>query len=236
MCAAVLVAAAPGVSQVLDRAAGASTGRAPNAEFCSGFADYFAASVVVQFAVGLADSFDTKHTGKAEEVRSSFLLVLSPKLELITRTMARSGPTLLRGAFAKQAKAFGIGVKLLRGAGLTDAQITQIAHATIDSTDTSLEQLTAKIDVSAAAIRKASNTFKKQVNAVDLGKVPNESSDRRSAPPGRNAASFRCRASTAPRSSRQTKRSPHWVSLWTWTPSRRACTSGPHRRPATHRA
>lgn len=172
MCAAVLVAAAPGVSPALGGVAGATTRRGPDAEFCSGFSDYFAASVVVQFAVGLADAFDTKHTGKAEEVRSSFLLVLSPKLELVTRTMARSGPALLRPPFAKQAKAFGIGVGLLRDAGLTEAQITEIAHAAIDSSDTSLEQLTGKIDVSAAAIRKAAGTFKKQLNAIDIGRVP----------------------------------------------------------------
>jgi hypothetical protein len=152
--------------------AGATARRAPDAEFCSGFADYFAASVVVQFAVGLADAVDTAHTGKAEEVRTSFLLVLSPKLELVTRSMANTGPALLRPPFAKQAKAFGIGVGLLRKAGLTDAQITQIAHAAVDSGDTSLEQLTANLNVDAAAIAKATTTFRKQLNAVDIGRVP----------------------------------------------------------------
>jgi hypothetical protein len=172
VCAAVLVAAAPGVSPATAGAAGASAQRAPGAEFCSGFADYFAASVVVQFAVGLADAFDTGHTGKAEEVRTSFLLVLSPKLELVTRTMAQSGPALLRPPFAKQAKAFGIGVGLLRKAGLTEAQITGIAQGAIDSGDTSLEQLTANLNVDAAAIGKATLAFRKQLTAVDLGRVP----------------------------------------------------------------
>lgn len=157
---------------MLGGAAGASAQRAPDAEFCSGFADYFAASVVVQFAVGLADAFDTAHTGKAEEVRSSFLLLLSPKLELVTRTMARTGPALLRPPFAKQAKAFGIGVGLLRKAGLTDAQITQIAHTAVESGDTSLEQLTGSLNVNAAAVTKATVTFRKQLSSVDIGQIP----------------------------------------------------------------
>jgi len=168
-CSTLLVGGVP-------TAVGASTRSAPGAKFCSAFQEYFGASFAVELAASLARSFEEagdggSSGGTAEEVRNTFYLVLSPKLEKVTRQMSTSGPRVLRATLRKQAEIFATGVEQLRGLGVTDEQIDALANATLDTTNADLEEQTGKLDIKKAELTKAAREFGKKSDELDVSAV-----------------------------------------------------------------
>ena len=168
-CGALLAAAVP-------TATGASTRSAPSAKFCAAFQEYFGASFAVELAASLARSFEEAGDGgpgggTADEVRNTFYLVLSPKLEKVTRQMSTSGPRVLRATLRKQAEIFAAGVEQLRDLGVTDEQIDALANATLDTTNADLEEETGKLDIKKAELAKAARAFGKKSDELDASAV-----------------------------------------------------------------
>lgn len=127
-----LVAAEPVSAATTTADAPAAT--TPDPAFCSAFGDYYDAAFLVQFVTAFAQSLQPKAVAKT---RSTILFVLSPKLQKLLDQMATSGAKPLRAAFRKQAAKFAAGTEILRDAGLTEAQITTLANASLHPSDSS---------------------------------------------------------------------------------------------------
>ena len=157
--------------------AGAATPRGPSDEFCSAFRDYFQVTFGVSLAASFAETFEDLDDGKGsrsdtpDEVRDTFYLVLAPKLEQVTRVMASSGPRALRKTFRAQAKAFGVGVDLLRDLGITDEQIDAIAEAPFDVESADLDAQTSELDISKADLADAAEELGEQRDEIDVERV-----------------------------------------------------------------
>lgn len=103
-------------------------------KYCTSFGEYYQ----VNFAIALVTGFAKAFAGEgqelsADEARNVALLLLSPKLEPLTADLAKKAPRSIRKLFALQADVYGKGVDLLRGLGLTDAQLDDIANSDLTS-------------------------------------------------------------------------------------------------------
>jgi hypothetical protein len=141
---------------------------APTRAACEAFADYFQIEFLVAFASAFADFGDKEQTATTEaEIRDTFHLLLSPKLEQITRTLADGTDPPLRKLFVRQARAFARGAALLEGVGLTKAQIKVLSELDLTA-ETDLGQVIGDVDLDKAELERAVEKFGPSSKAVDL--------------------------------------------------------------------
>jgi hypothetical protein len=163
--AAVLVV---GASSPVMAAGSSRPAKAPTREACQAFADYFQVEYLVAFAAafaGLGDKQQAKQT--AADIRNTFHLILSPKLERIAETLADGTSPPLHKLFVAQAKAFGKGVALLEGVGLTKAQIQELA--TVDlKPETDLQAVVGDVDLDEQELERAAKKFGAVADSIDL--------------------------------------------------------------------
>lgn len=135
-CVAVLGSTAAATS------AGAATPRqAPSDKYCEALQTNYAVTILLGFISAFSDiGNDASGDSGGEpvdpdEIRGTFLLVLSPALESTARELAKGGSKKLRKVFAAQAKVFARGVEILQDdVGLTDEQIDSLREINL-STD-----------------------------------------------------------------------------------------------------
>lgn len=106
-------------------------GAAPSDTFCAAITDHYK----LGFLIALASAFaqvgddDKKSEEAVEEITNTLQLVLSPKLEQVTTTLAEEAPTgALAKVFRRHAKAYKQGVKALRDAGVSDEAIDALSR------------------------------------------------------------------------------------------------------------
>jgi hypothetical protein len=168
-------------SQISAASAGAAVPVATSTlsdRYCNAFVDYFTVSFVAEFAAALAKGFadagnsadQKKKQPSPDEIRSTFLLVFSPKLERVTGVMAQSGERVLRPVFRKQQAVFAHGSALLQDAGLTQKQIDVLAAARVDFNNTALEKLTGKIHIDAKKLTSLAKKFQRELGTLDRTK------------------------------------------------------------------
>jgi hypothetical protein len=141
----------------LPSAASASTPAAPKEAFCNSFAEYFDLSFQIQFVKAFAGA--TGDEAAQEQVGDVFVLVLAPKFESLTSTMADVAPRQIRSLFAEQAEVFARGVDALEDIGLTPQQIRTLAKAPVDLSNDDLNALLGDVDVSKADLEAAAAEF-----------------------------------------------------------------------------
>ena len=147
----------------------------PTDAYCSAFVDYYTASFVAEFAAALAKSFanagnssdQKKPPPDPDEIRSTFLLVFSPKLERVTGQMAKSGERILRPVFRTQQAVFAHGSALLEQAGLTRKQIEVLANARVDDNTAAIKDLTGKVNISDKKLTALAKKFQRELNTLD---------------------------------------------------------------------
>ena len=149
----------------------------PGDSYCSAFGDYYSVSFTVEFIVRLAGSFNTapstgsqsKKQASPNEIRSTLLLLFSPKMEHVTGTLAHGGAAILRTLFKKQQSVFARGVALLQQAGLTRKQIEVLANARVDANNTDIERLTGKVKLSAKKLTNLAESFRRDLQSLGNG-------------------------------------------------------------------
>jgi hypothetical protein len=149
----------------------AKTAKAPTRDACEAFADYFQIEYLVAFASAFAQLGDKKSAkAAAAEIRDNFHLILSPKLEQVTKTLAAGTDPVLRKLFAQQAATFAKGVALLEGLGLSKDQIQKIA--TVDlKPDTDLQQVVGEVNLDKQKLKAAVKTFGASAKSVDINEA-----------------------------------------------------------------
>jgi len=150
--------------------AGASLHHAPEPAFCDAAAEFFDLSFQVQFVKAFAGLSDDPSV--QEKVGDVFALVLSPKLENLTSTMADTGPRRVRSLFADQAEVFGRGIEVLVDLGVTRQQVQTLARAPVDLTNSDLEALLGDVSVSEAELEAAAAEFDGDAALEDIGAPP----------------------------------------------------------------
>jgi hypothetical protein len=161
VCALVVGVAMPATT------VGASTRRAPlSTKACDAFVEYFQIEFLVAFANAFAglgqdagsDSGGSDTGPTREQIQDTFHLILSPKLEVLTGTLAQEGPKSIRSLFARQEAVFARGRDILGDAGLTKKQLK--ALATIDlSPDTDVSEVLGDVKLSKKKIAAAAKEF-----------------------------------------------------------------------------
>jgi len=155
---------------------GASTRRAPlSNKTCDAFVDYFQIEFLVAFANAFAGVGQDSGTGVGgndrsptrEQVQDTFHLILSPKLEVLTGTLARGGPKSIRSLFARQQAVFARGIRLLGDAGLTKSQLEALANLDL-SPDTDVSQVLGDVKLSKRKIAAAAKEFGKHSGDLNL--------------------------------------------------------------------
>jgi hypothetical protein len=149
----------------------ASKTAVPSDDFCVSFTDYFQVVFALQLITAFAALGESSPKTTPEDARNLFLLVLSPKLERLTRHMVAEPKTHLRKLFTKQNKSFRVGIDLLRSIGFTDKQLQVLAKSALDSSDAELKRVVGEVKVSQTRIKAAAKTFGKQGATLDLGTV-----------------------------------------------------------------
>jgi hypothetical protein len=137
--------------------ASAAVGRAPKPAFCNAFAQYFDLSFQIQFVKAFAGA--TGDETAQEQVGDVFVLILSPKLENLTSTMADTAPRPIRSLFADQAQVFARGSDALEDLGITRQQIETLAKAPVDLSNEDLNALLGEVDVSEQDLEAAAAEF-----------------------------------------------------------------------------
>ncbi len=183
----VVAFAAPGAGSTTASGAGSTLagGRTPSADACTALADYYEVSIVIAVITGFAEAFEglgeessgdassgsettisTAEPLDADQLRNVFYLVLSPKLEDSTATLADEGPRSVRRAFARQRDVFAEGVEILRDLGLTRAQIEEIRALNLGVDEETPESLTGDLGVSEAEVEEAAERFGEELESV----------------------------------------------------------------------
>ncbi len=143
-----------------------SANPAPSARFCTAFGEYYDVANFMLYISAFAQQVDPK---SADDTRTTFLLVLSPKLTNVLTELGKTAAKPLRPAFRRQAARFAEGTQILRKAGLGDAQIRTLAdtplHQGADSTD-----LLGTATISRKKLRQAVSEFQKASASVDITK------------------------------------------------------------------
>jgi hypothetical protein len=140
----------------------------PTPEACEAFSDYFQIEFLVAFASAFAQVGDEKDAAKAEaEIRNSFHLLLSPKLEQVTQTLADGTGPPLRKLFRQQAKAFGKGVAMLADLGLSAEQIQSLADVELTA-ETDLQAVVGDVDLDKQELSRATKKFGATADSIDI--------------------------------------------------------------------
>jgi hypothetical protein len=143
----------------------------PSDRFCTAFGDYFQIVFQLQFVTAFASLGESKPKTTPDDARNLFLLVLSPKLERVTRQMVVEPKTHLRALFTKQNKSFRVALDLLRGVGFTDKQLVVISKSALDTSDAELKRVVGEVKATKAQMNAAAKKFGKQGVTLDLGTV-----------------------------------------------------------------
>ena len=169
-------------------------------EYCQAFGDFYGASLTIQVVVSLASTFsegsDDPNPPDPDELRATFLMVLSPKLESVAATLSHGGDRPLNRGFRRQRKVFHRGVALLRGAGFTKKHIAKLRETEITNTEADLNSLLDEVDVTEAEIEEAARKFEPEVDKLGAGvdRRFSESFDRTGAECGVLSSSVDCDA------------------------------------------
>ncbi len=143
----------------------------PTRDACEAFADYFQIEYLVAFASAFAQLGDKKSAkAAAAEIRDNFHLILSPKLEQVTKTLAAGTDPVVRKLFAQQAATFAKGVALLEGLGLSKDQIQKIAAVDLKP-DTDLQQVVGEVNLDKKKLKAAVKTFGASAKSVDINEA-----------------------------------------------------------------
>lgn len=155
-------------------AAAARQGRAtpePSPAACEAFADYFQIEFLIAFASAFASLSDSKDAAaSATQIRDTLHLILSPKLEQVARILARGTDSPLRALFTQHAEAFGAGVDLLEGVGLTKRQVRALSKLDLKP-DTDLQAVVGDVNLNKKKLNAAAATFHDAAKAVDLNRA-----------------------------------------------------------------
>lgn len=155
---------------------GASTRRAPlSTKACDAFVGYFQIEFLVAFAnafAGVAEDAGPDLGGSGtgptrEQVQDTFHLILSPKLEGLTGTLAAEGPKSIRSLFARQQAVFARGIRLLSDAGLTKKQLKSLANLDL-SPNTDMSQVLGDTKLSKKKLAAAAKEFGKRSGDLNL--------------------------------------------------------------------
>jgi len=145
--------------------------KAPTRAACAAFADYFQIEYLVAFASALAGIGDkAKAAATAAEIRDTFHLILSPKLDQVTRTLADGTDPALHKLFVRQAKGFARGVALLEGVGLTRAQIQKLSALDLKP-ETDLQQVIGDVNLDKQELKRAVKKFTSSAKEIDLNRA-----------------------------------------------------------------
>ena len=143
----------------------------PTRAACQAFADYFQVEFLVAFASALAQTGHNKGSEKAAaQIGNTLHLVLSPKLEKVTRTLAEGTGPPLRKLFTRQAKTFGRGVALLEHVGLTKAQIQKLSELDLKP-ETDLQQVVGDVHLNKKELARAAEQFSSSAKSIDLNEA-----------------------------------------------------------------
>ena len=145
--------------------------QAPTRAACEAFADYFQVEYLVAFAsafAGIGDKEKAKAT--AVEIRDTFHLLLSPKLEQVTRTLADGTDPALRKLFVRQARGFARGVALLEGVGLTKEQIQKLSELDLKP-ETDLQKVVGDVNLDKAELKRSVKKFGASAKSIDLNEA-----------------------------------------------------------------
>jgi hypothetical protein len=140
------IATAPGVS--------AAPTAAPPDAFCAAYSEVFDVSFRIVFNAQFVES---ANPGAGNEAEREFALILSPKLEQLSRVLADNAAPPLDRALRRQADAYAKGVALLQAAGLTQAQVDALAAAPSDISSDDLAALLAGANLQQAGIVRAAD-------------------------------------------------------------------------------
>ena len=150
------------------RPAPAAVPRAPTPTTCQSFRDYYELVLLVQYAAALADA----GSQSGDAIRNQYLLVLSPKLQAVSRSIARSSDDPLATLFRDQARIFGQGAKLLQSAGLTPAQVKALAAAPVDFKE--IDRVLGEVALDSNKLATAGQRFAGLAAGLDLAHAPRE--------------------------------------------------------------
>lgn len=173
-CAAVLGSTAAATS------AGAATPRqAPSDKYCEALQTNYAVLILIGFISAFSDiGNDASGDSGGEpvdpdEIRGTFLLVLSPALEGAARELAKGGSKKLRKSFAAQAEVFAKGVDILQeDAGVTDEQIDALRDfelSTDPSTASELETVFEDNDIDIDEVKALGKDFAGELDDTGPG-------------------------------------------------------------------
>jgi hypothetical protein len=144
---------------------------APTRAACEAFADYFQVEFLVAFASAFAGIGDKqKAQATAVEIRDTFHLLLSPKLEQVTRTLADGTDPALRKLFVRQTRGFARGVALLEGVGLTKEQIQKLSELDLKP-ETDLQKVVGDVNLDKEELKRSVKKFAASAKSIDLNEA-----------------------------------------------------------------
>lgn len=143
--------------------ASAASGARLSNRYCSALGDFYDLSLDVQLATSVSDP------QAAEATRIQLLLLLSPKLEAVSKTLSNGGTRVLNRAYRREAQVFHRGVVLLKQAHLTRKQIRALRNADITETQGGLVDLLGDVDTSTEDFIRAEVTFAPALDNLTIG-------------------------------------------------------------------
>jgi len=165
---ALLLAGAASPASAVPRELPAKT---PTRAACEAFADYFQVEYLVAFASAFAGIGNKKKAAAtAAEIRDTFHLLLSPKLEQVTRTLADGTDPTLRKLFVRQNRGFARGVALLARVGLTKEQIQTLSELDLKP-ETDLQQVIGDVNLDKQELKRSVKKFAPSSKDIDLNRA-----------------------------------------------------------------
>jgi hypothetical protein len=162
-------------STVAATVAGATVPRAPSEKYCDAVATQSAVTILLGFITAFSDIGNEAGGEQVDpdEIRGTFLLVLSPALERHARELAKTGSKKLRKVFAAQAEVFADGVSLLEDeVGLTEEQIDSLAETDLSADPeaaSNLEGIFEDNDIDENQVKALGEEFAADVEAASSG-------------------------------------------------------------------
>jgi hypothetical protein len=143
----------------------------PTRGACEAFADYFQIEYLVAFASAFASLGGKQQPKDAEaQIRDTFHLILSPKLQKITETLAAGTRPPARRLFVQQGKVYAKGVALLEGVGLTKDQIQKLSELDLKP-ETDLQQVIGDVQLDKQELNRAVKKFGATTANLDLNEA-----------------------------------------------------------------
>jgi hypothetical protein len=139
--------------------------------YCSALGAFYEATISVQIAVELGEAFSegAGDAFDADEVRAGLLILLSPKLEEVSKQLSKGGERALNRAFRRQRKVFARGVQLLRQTGVTDEQIDELRDVEVSEASDDLDELLGDSGVTEDDVAAAARKFKPELEKLTIG-------------------------------------------------------------------